>query len=63
MIRLLQKDTNVDSANSLWQAAARILGLSGSYLNDPLQLSYMTRNRDTCGTHGDDLRSDEGEGS
>ena len=60
---LPQKDTDVYSANGLWQTTAGILSLTSGDLNGPPSLSSVALNHCACGTHGDDLGSDEREGS
>ena len=63
MIRLLQKDTDVNSANGFWQTTTGILSLSSSDLNDRPQFESVTQHRGARDTYGDNLRSNEGEGS
>ena len=60
---LSQKDTDVYSADGLWQTTAGILSLTSGDLNGPPSLSSVTLNRCACGTYGDDLGPDEREGS
>jgi hypothetical protein len=56
----LQKDTDVNSTDSLWDTTTRILGLSGGDLNN---FNIVTRKDNGCGAYSDNLSSDEGERS
>lgn len=62
--RVLQENTDVNSANSLWYTTTRIFGLSSGDLNDPpINLNFEARKDDGCGTYSNNLCSNERESS